>query len=260
MKNLMRYKFYIMRHNILSYIIFLLCCVIALLFTDESYLEDPIVMNTPQNLSGVFMNEVADAGIAILLIVGVFAVFEFSGDLKQRCVNYELISGNSRTKIFISHYVYIFILSGSMIAGSLSIGCCKYGIMDWIIAIWENKGYFLRTILFIYIISFSIISVCMVFAVLFKDTAKSAIAAFIFLFLACYIMAAIAAAIAGNSMVSAYEAPPAALLFYPPYIWRWILNPELQAMQLAGAAAVAVLWCGSAFGISSYCFCKTELK
>lgn len=260
MKKLMKYKFYRMRHNILSYIIFLLCCVIALFFTDESYLSDPIVVNTPQSLLGIFMNEVADAGIANLLIIGVYAVFEFSGDLKQRCVNYELISGNSRTKVFISHYVYIFILSGSMLIGSLIVGCCKYGIMDWIVTIWENKGYFLRTVLFIYIIDFSIISVCIIFAVLFKDTAKSAIATFIFLFLACYIMAAIAATISGNSMVSAYEAPPMALLFYPPYIWRWILNPELQSIQLVGAAIVVFMWCGIAFAISNYCFCRTELK
>ena len=68
MKKLMKYKFYRMRHNILSYIIFLLCCVIALFFTDESYLSDPIVVNTPQSLLGIFMNEVADAGIANLLM------------------------------------------------------------------------------------------------------------------------------------------------------------------------------------------------
>ena len=61
-------------------------------------------------------------------------------------------------------------------------------------------------------------------------------------------------------MVSAYEAPPMALLFYPPYIWRWILNPELQTIQLVGAAIVVFMWCGIAFAISNYCFCRTELK
>ena len=258
MKNLMRYNYYRTRHNMLSYLILLICCVIAFVFTDESYLTDPIVVNTPQSLTGVFMNEVADAGIANILIVGCYVTFEFAGNLKQRCINYELISGNSRNKVFISHYAYSFILSGSMITVSLLVGCCKYGLTDWVITIWNNIAYFLRSILFIYILSFSIISMCMIFAVLFKDTAKSTIVTFVFLFLSCYIMAAIASAISGNSIVSAYEEPPLALLFYPPYLWRWILNPELQMSQLLGVVTVAVLWCGSAFAIGNYFFEKME--
>lgn len=258
MNNLMKYHFYRTRHSMLPYIILFLCCVIALIFTDESYLADPIVVHTPHTLTGVFMNEVADAGIANLLIVGCYVIFEFSGDLKQRCINYELISGNSRTKVFSGHYVYTFLLSGSMIAGSLLVGCCKYGFSDWVIAIWENKVYFLRSIFFIYILSFSIISVCMVFAVLFKDTAKSTIVTFVFLFLSCYIMAAIAAAISGNSLSSAYDVAPLALLVYPPYLWRWILNPELQVMQILEAALAAIIWCGSAFAIGNYFFSKSE--
>lgn len=242
----------------LLYLIFSICCIIALVFTDESYLTDPIVVNTPHSLAGVFMNEVADAGIANILIIGCYVTFEFASDLKQRCVNYELISGNSRQKVFFSHYAYSFILSGSMITGSLLVGCCKYGLTDWIITIWENIAYFLRSILFIYILSFSIISMCMIFAVLFKDTAKCTIITFVFLFSSCYIMAAVASAISGNSIVSAYEKPPLALLFYPPYLWRWILNPELQMSQLLGAVTVAVLWCGSAFAIGNYFFIKFE--
>lgn len=259
MKKLIQYKEYRSRHSFLIWFLWVTCCIITIIFTDDAYLADPIIPNTTQNLVGVFANETADVGIAMIVIVGSYVIFSFTNDLKYRRINFELLSGNSRKKVFTSHYVYIFILSGSMIASSLFIGACKYGFEEWLGDVWANKGYFLRMIFFIYLVSFSIISFCFIFAVIFKDTAKATIITFIFLFLTCYIMAAIASSVTGDKLSSAYENPSIFLLSYPTYMWRWVLNPDLGAMELLAAGIISIVWCGIDFFVSCYYFCRIEL-
>lgn len=260
MKNLLRYEFYKARHNLLSYMILFVCFGIALFFTSKDYLLEPMIPDTPNNITGIFMNEVADAGIAILIIVGSYIIFSFGDDLKHRCINYELLSGNSRKKVFLSHYIWSFLFSGSIITIALIIGCCKYGIYRWMMEIVENRTYILRTVLEIYIISFAIISPCLIFAITMKDTARSTIAAFVFLFLSCYIMAAIVDSGMDGQIASAYENPKGILLVYPAYLWRWVLTPGLSSEQFVWVNLFAVIWCAISFLVSNYLFCKMELN
>ena len=260
MMNLVKYEFYKARHSVLTYVIIGICCGLALLFTSRDYIFDPIIPGTPNNITGIFMNEVADVGIAMIIIVGCYVIFSFGNDLKQRCVNFEILSGNSRLKVFCSHYLYTFLFSGSIITVSLVVGCCKYGITNLGIQIVKDWSYYLRTVLLIYLLSFAIISICIIFSVVLKDTAKSTVAAFVFLFISCYIMAALANSGAGGQMSAAYEKTTGLLLVYPAYLWRWGLNPNLSGLQIIFVVFVALIWCAISFCISNYLFCRTELR
>lgn len=261
MKNLLKYEGYKVLHSTLTYIILLVGCAVSLLFSSSDYLSDPIVPGTSNDLTGIFMNEVADAGIALLIIVGCFIMYLFGMDLKYRCINFEIMSGNNRKKIFLSHYVSMFLLSGSIITISLFVGICKFGGVNLILQFVQNLKYYLRTILLIYVISFSIVSICIIFVIIFKDTAKATIVSFIILFISCYIMAALASVpVTGGHMASAYEITRGWMLLYPPYLWRWMLNPNLSLVQLVYVFVVGCLWCCITFFINQYLFCKREFK
>lgn len=260
MKNLLKYEFYKGLHNLFSYIVFAVSCGMALLFASRDYLSDPIIPGTPKNLMGVFINETADVGVAIIIIVGCYVIFSFGRELKNRCINYEMISGHSRKQIFLSRYLSTFFFSGSVMVISLTAGIMKFGADNWIKQIWSDRAYFLRLMLFICLISFSMISFCMIFSVVLKDSAKSTIITFIFLFLACYVMAAAAASVTTGGMSSAYENPPAILLIYPAYLWRWSLNPNLSIIQIFVVAFITIIWCAISFLVSNYIFCKSEWK
>ena len=261
MRNLLSYEKYKILHNPLTYVILAVGCVVSLLFTSSDYLSDPIVPGTPDNLTGIFMNEVADVGIAVLILVGCYAMYLFGADMKNRCINYELISGNNREIIFLSHYVVMFLLCGTIITISLLIGSCKFGGINLISQICKNGAYYFRIILLMYVISYAIISVCITFVILFQDTARTVLVSFVVLFLACYMMAAVANTnIAEGHMESAYEITKGWLLLYPPYLWRWVLNPNLKVKQFGAALAVGTVWCGITFFVNRYLFCNREFK
>lgn len=261
MKNLLKYETYKTLHRTITYVVLVICCAVSLIFTNNDYLSDPIVPGTTNNLMGIFMNEVADAGIAILILVGCFMIYSFGTDLNDRCINFEFMSGNSRKRIFLCKYIYMFLLSGSMIVISLFVGCCKFGINHLVLQVMQNGEYFLRTILLVYVVSFSIISVCIFFALAFKDTAKTTIVSFVVLFISCYIMAAVANGyVIEGHMKSAYEITSGWVLLYPPYLWRWMLNPNLNSAQLVFVLIVTGLWSCITFHITRCLFCSSEFK
>lgn len=261
MKNLLKYEKYKILHNMLTYVILIVGCVVSLLFTSRDYLDDPIIPGTPDNLTGIFMNEAADAGIAVLILVGCYVMYLFGTDIKNKCIHYELLSGNNRSIVFLSHYVAMFLLSGTIIMISLFIGCCKFGCRNLILQIWQNREYYLRIILLIYVISFAIISTCIPFVILFQDTARTVLVSFVVLFLACYMMAAIANVnVTEGQMESAYQITKGWLLLYPPYLWRWGLNPNLNTGQFGFVFVVVGVWCMITFLLSRYLFCNREFR
>lgn len=241
MKQLMLYEYHKTKNSLLFYIILIICCIITLFFCSTSYLSDPIIPATPNNLLGIFMSEAADVGIGILIISGCFSLYSFGEDFSMRTINLELLGGYSRRTIFFSHCFKIFLLTGSIISFSLIMGCFKFIPKFAISFNVEDFLYLVRTFLIIYMLAFSMISTCIVFVVLFQDTSKTTVVSFITLFIAFDIMGAIVSN--SSPLWSAYEGNISLMLkLYLPYLWRWSLRPDLSISEIIFVLVVAVTW------------------
>jgi len=259
MKQLMRYEYYRIKNNKLVYVIFVVCCFITLFFCSSDYLSDPMIPGTPNNILGIYMNEIADVGIVVLIIAGCSSIYLFGEEFSTRTLNLELLAGYNRRTIYISHCIKTFLLTGGIISVSLFIGCLKF-ITKYAKGFRiEDIAYLVRSVFLIYILAFSMMSFCMIFAVLLQDTAKSTVFTFIFLFVSCYIMAAL---VSGSShLYLAYEGKKSFLLrLYPPYLWRWSLKQNLSMTDMIGTFIIAGGWSSIFIWIGYSIFKKKELK
>jgi len=208
------------------------------------------------------MNSIADVGVALIIIAGCYSAYLFGEQFKQRTFNLKIGCGYSRTQLYLVQCLKTFLIVGLLIGLAVVVGCLKYGIADLIKAVSENMGYFIRSLIFIFFLAFAIVSFCLIFAVIFQDTTKTLIASFVFLFVSCYIMAAIVTNfLASGNHSSAYGISEGAIMkFYPPYLWRWALNPDLNSNQLILTLVIALIWSVVAVSIGCYIFKKKEIK
>lgn len=259
---LIKMEFYQITHNVKFYTMLLICCAITWFFTSSDYLMEPIVANTPDNSIGIFMNQIADVGVALIILIGCYSAYLFSEQFKQHTINLKISCGYSRVSIYLIQCLITFLMVGLMICFSSVIGCFKYGIGNFVTAVLENAGYFMKTMLLIFFLAFSIVSFCLIFSVLFQDTTKTLIVSFVFLFVSCYIMAAIVSnTLTVDHMAAAYDIHQGGILkLYPPYLWRWSLNPQLDAFQLFITILISMVWSVLAVAIGCYIFCKREIK
>lgn len=259
---LIKLEFYQISKSRLFLIMLIICCLMSFFFTSNDFLIEPIVQNTPNNVLGIYMNGLADVGVALLVITGCYSAYLMGEQFKQRTINLKILSGYSKTQLYIVQAVKTFCIVGFLISISSVVGCLKYGIMYFLRIMSMNIGYFTRSLIFIFFLAFAITSFSLIFAVIFQDTTKTLIISFIFLFLSCYIMAAIVANfLTKNNLSSAYDVNASVIMkFYPPYLWRWVLNPNLKFNQLLSALAIALGWGAIGIGIGCYIFEKKEIK
>lgn len=261
-KRLIKMEIYQLVHSRMFYFMLFICCTMTLLFTSDEYLLEPIVQNTPNNLMGVFMNQMADVGVALIIITGCYSAYLFSEQFKQRTINLKIVCGYSRIAIYLVQCLKTFLVVGFLICFSAVVGCFKYGVENFVHAICGDAGYFFRTIIFTFFLAFSIVSFCLVFSVAFQDTTKTLIMSFIFLFISCYIMSAVVSnMLTTEDISSAYEISKGAVLkFYPPYLWRWSLNPGLNISHLITTICISLFWGIGAVGIGCCVFKRKEIK
>lgn len=264
MKHLLAYEHHKIKHNKILYIVALICCAITIFFNSLDYLEVPMIPGTPNNLLGIFMNETADVGIAVMIIAGCFSIYLFGEDFACRTINLEIISGYSKRSIFLSHCLKIFLLTGSIVSVSLIIGCTKFFFIIPFSFSPDTVLYLIRTFLLIYLLSFSMVSICIIFVVIFQDTARTTVISSVFLFIVCYIMAALVSNYATSgidNISSPYKNDVTFLLkLYPPYLWRWVLRLDLSLEQIAFAFIVTISWSLIFLSIGYYIFSKKETK
>lgn len=205
------------------------------------------------------MNEVADVGIAVLMIAGCYAMYLFAEDFSKRTLNLELLAGHTRKEVYQKNCIKIFLLTGSITIVSLLFGCIKYVFKYKHTVQIKDLGYMLKSFCLIYMLSFSLISFCMIFAVWFYDTAKTLIVTFLFLFVSCYVMAAFVSN--ASPLYLAYEGNRNIIWrLYPPYLWRWSLNPNLSGIDFVVTLFTAGIWSVIFIEIGYRLFLKKEMK
>ena len=261
MSNLFKCRWFTLRHNRILWMTCLICFVFAIVIIGPHYLTDAqMVAGASNNFQGLFMASTADCIFPLLIISGTFTVMILGRQFSDRTVGQEIAAGHSRMEIFLSECLVGFILPGATSLLAILLGCIRWvGCMP-LSPILTAVPYFVRTILLLLILSFSLFSPCILFLMLFRDAVKAMAASAFFLFFLCFIMAA---SLGSSAIVpgTAYTvAPTLPLLLNPDFLMRYVLYSTLTPAQGLWAVCVAVVWMALFLSMAYGIFRRCELK
>lgn len=242
MGNLLKYEWYGLRHNPVFWLIMAVSCVFGILMFGPDSLENtPMVPGIPYDLQGIFMSITADGSCPILIIAGAFTAMLLGQRFSDRTIDHEITAGHSRISIYASQCMVGLIVPNTALLLALLAGCLRCSLSVPLPSV-ETIPYFIRTVGMLSILGFSLVSACVFFVVLFRDTSKSMAISALFLLVACWMMAALlqTSAIVPGTVYT--DTPGLALLLHPAYLIRYILQTNLSLAQGVEAMSVAVGW------------------
>ena len=261
MNNLLKCQWYQLKHNSLFWLTIAIPLIFALIIIQPAYLKDaPMVPDIPHNLQGLFMAATADCIFPLLIIAGAFTAMLFGQQFSGRTIDCEISAGHNRSTIFISRCIVSFILLNAAVLIAILIGCIRCAFWISWPSVSEVVPYFIRTILLLSLLDFSLFSACIFFAVLFKDAAKTMAVSALFLLIACWFMAGLLQYTSKVPGTLYTNTPGLALLIHPAYLMREVLQIKLNLQSCIEAVAVSIGWMALFLG-SGYCvFRRSELK
>lgn len=264
MSNLIKHRWFEIRHNPVFWLMFSACCAFALFDIGGggfSYVTGtPMVAGVTRDWKGLFMNSAADCIPPLLIIGGTLAAMMLSRQFSGRTVDQEVAAGHGRIEILASECAAGFAVPGVPVLISLFAGClCWAGRLPMPSAP-EAAPYFVRVAVLLLLLIFSLSSACIFFVALFRDTAKTTAASALFLTAVCWTMAALEQPLAKIPGTRYPSAPSLPLLLNPVFQMRHVLSAALPPAQVLQAAGVAVGWSALFLGAACCVFRRCELK
>ncbi|AIQ21053.1 hypothetical protein H70357_33530 [Paenibacillus sp. FSL H7-0357] len=178
MNNLMQMEWYRLKYN-KFFIGCSLLCIIYGVFASKGYVAD---LTTRVDAIGIFTAMVYDSTIWLVLFSAIAALL-IGQDFTNRTIHLEVVAGHSRIKIFISKcliYLAVFniLMLISPIVGSIRMSF----LLGWGDS-WNNDVlYILRVVGFSVLLNSAVFSVCIFFAFIFRDSARTVSVSMIVLF------------------------------------------------------------------------------
>ena len=264
MSNLMKHRWFELRHNRTFWLTLVFCFAFTLLqvgTVGDHYMTDtPMVAGVTHDWMGLFRNAAADCILPLLIISGTFTAMILGQQFSDRTVDQEIAAGHSRAELFVSQCVIGFAVPNITVLPAILAGClCWAGRVPMPSAA-EAIPYFARVSALLLLLDFSLFAVCMLFVVLFRDTAKSMAVSAFFLLIICWTMPALEQSLARAPGTIYPLTPTLPLLLHPAFLIRYSLYSTLTFTQGLQTAGVAVGW-SALFLCCAYCiFRRCELK
>jgi ABC-2 type transport system permease protein len=264
MSNLMKHRWYELRHQPIFWLTLAICYAFALFLigtVGEHYMTDsPMVAGAAHDWMGLFMNAAADSILPLIMISGAFTAAILGQQFSSRTVGLEISAGHSRFEIFASQSIAGFAVINLTVLPAILLGClCWAGRVPMPSAA-VVIPYLIRVFLLLLLLDFSAFSACILFLVIFRDTAKTMAVSALFLLIATWIMPALEQPLAKAPGAIYPLAPTLPLLLHPAFLMRFVLYSTLTPLQGLWSAGVAAGW-SAFFLVIAYCvFRKCELK
>lgn len=264
MNNLIKHRWFELRHNPILWMTFAICCVLTLLLigvTGEHYLTDsPMVAGVSHDWLGLFMNSTADCIFPLLMISGAFTSMMLGQQFSSRTIDQEIAAGHSRAELFFSHCMVGFVVPGTTVLLAIVIGCLRWVGSFPMPSAEAAIPYFFRVVVLLPLLGFSLFSACILFVVLFRDTAKTMAVSALFLLIACWTMPALEQSLPKAPGTLYPITPTLPLLLHPAFLMRYVLYSTLTFTQGIEAAGVAVGWAVLFLSVAYCVFRRCELK
>lgn len=264
MSNLMKHRWFELRHNTIFWLTLAICYIPTLLLIgtggDQYVTGTPMVAGITNDCKGIFMAATADLIFPLLIISSSFTAMMLGQQFSGRTIDQEISAGHSRAEIFVSQCIVGFAVLNITVLLPLFIGCLR-----WIGSIPMPSAdvavpYFLRAFILLLLLNFSLFSACILFVVIFRDTAKTMTVSALFLLIACMTMPALEQSLAKAPGTLYPLAPTLPLLLHPAFLMRYALYSPFTFAQGIQTAGVAVGWT-ILFLSAAYCvFRRCELK
>lgn len=264
MSNLIKHRWFELRHNAIFWMTLIICCAFTLIvssLTGLHYLTDaPMVAGIPYNFQGFFSAMTADCIFPLLIISGAFTAMMLGQQFSTRTIDQEIAAGHSRASIFASQCVIGFVVPNIAILLAIFIGCLRWSRSIPMPATITAIPYFARAVILLLLLNFSLFSACVLFVVIFRDTAKTITVSALFLLVACWTMPALEQTVPQVPGTLYTTTPSLPLLLHPAFLMRYVLYSTLTFTQGLWSAGVAVGWTILFLG-GAYCvFHRCELK
>lgn len=178
MNNLLQMERYRLKYNKL----FIGCSLLSILygvFASKSYVVD---LTTRVDAIGIFSAMVYDSTIWLVLFSAILALL-IGQDFTNRTIHLEIVAGHSRIKIFISKCLIYLALFNILMLLSPIVGSIRMSFqLGWGGSWNSNVMYILRVVGFLVLLNSAVFSICIFFAFLFRDSAKTVSVSMIVLF------------------------------------------------------------------------------
>lgn len=264
MSNLLKHRWFEVKHNPIFWVTLLACCAFALLVTSSTglrYLTDPpMVSGISYDIQGLFASVTADIIYPLLIISGAFTAMMLGQLFSSRTIDQEIAAGHSRKSIFVSQCVIGFAVPNIAVFLAILIGCLRWVGRIPSPAAGQLIPYLFRSIALLLFLNFSLFSACILIVVLFRDTAKTITVSALFLLVASWTMPALEQAVPQVHGTLYPVNPSLPLLLHPAFIMRYVLYSTLTPVQGLWSACVAVVWTALFLGAAYCIFRKCELK
>lgn len=264
MSNLLKHRWFEIRHNPILWITIAVCCAFTLLvtnFTGLKYLTDPpMAAGISYNIQGYFTALAADIIFPLLIISGAFTAMMLGNLFSDRTIDHEITAGHSRESIFVSQCVIGFAVPNIAVFSAILVGCLRWAGSLPTPSAWEMLPYLLRVVALLLALNFSLFSACILIVVLFKDAAKTITISSLYLLIACWTMPALLQTVSQVNGTLYTNKPSILLLLHPAFLMRYVLYSTLTLKQGIWSFGVAIGWTAIFLGIAYCIFRRCELK
>ena len=264
MGNLLKHRWFEIRHNSILWITIGVCCLFTFLvtsFTGLNYLTDPpMIAGVSYNMQGFFSALTADIIFPLLIISGAFTTMMLGQMFSDRTIDQEISAGHSRKSIFLSYCFVGFIVPNSAVFLSIFVGCLRWVGRIPSPSIKEMLPYLLQAVSLLLLLNFSLFSVCILIVVFFRDAAKAITVSALFLLVICWTMPALEQMVPQVPGTLYTVNPSFLLLLHPAFLMRYVLYSILTPGQGLWSAGVAIGWTLLFLGVAYGIFRRCELK
>lgn len=264
MSNLMKHRWFELRHQPLVWLIAAISCAFSFFLigtVGSHYMTDaPMVAGVTPDWLGLFRNAAADCILPLMILDGTFTAMLLGQQFSARTVNLELAAGHSRAKIFVSQAAVGFSVVNVAVLCAILAGCLLWVGRVPMPSAAAIFPYLARTVLLLLLLDFSAFSPCLFFVVLFRDTARTTAVSSLFLLILFWVMPALEQPLAKAPGALYPLTPTLPLLLHPAFLMRFSLYSTLTPAQGLWCAGVAVSWTALFLGAAYCVFRRCELK
>lgn len=264
MSNLMKHRWFELRHQPVFILTIVICYAFSFFLVGmvgEHYMTDsPMVAGVTQDWMGLFMNSTADMIFPLLIIGGTFTSMILGQQFTTRTVNLEIAAGHSRKNVFASQSIIGFAVINITVLPAIIIGSLFWvGRVPMPLAA-VVFPYLIRVIVLLSLLNSSLFSACILFMVLFRDTAKTMAVSALFLFFVCFAVPMFEESLAKAPGTLYPISPTLPLYLNPAFLVRYVLYSTLTPAQGILSAVIAIGWSAVFLGAAYCIFRRCELK
>lgn len=264
MSNLMKHRWFELRHQPAFGLTLAICYAFSLFLIgtvgDHYRTDPPMVAGVTPDWMGLFMNATADCIFPLMIISGTFTAMMLGQQFSSRTVDLEISSGHSRTEIFASQSIVGFAMINLTILPAILIGCLLWADRVPMPSAAVAFPYLIRVLFLLLLLNCSLFSACILFVVLFRDTAKTMAVSALFLLIVCWTMPMLEQPLAKAPGTLYPLMPTLSLYLHPAFLMRYVLYSTLTPAQGVWSAGIAIGWSALFLGATYCVFRRCELK